>query len=178
MWPSGNLDQYEADLESNSPSGLGADGNRKNNLIVILICLEGGGQTGLFYGSYWESALGSSWHSIQADVMNPRFREGDYAGGTVAGLEELERHIDSNVAGDGSAGGSSATGLFLAVVVVAAALIALFLYTSRRKSQARRAGLRQKALLAKQAAAAGINALIETLQCSHQGRCHRREGGC
>ncbi len=165
--PSGNLDQYEADLESNSPSWLGADGNRKNNLIVILICLEGGGQTGLFYGSYWESALGSSWHSIQADVMNPRFREGDYAGGTVAGLEEIERHIDSNGAGDGSTGGASATGLFLAVVVVAAALIALFLYTSRRKSQARRAGLRQKALLAKQAAAAGINALIETLQMLH-----------
>ncbi|NLE95766.1 MAG: TPM domain-containing protein, partial [Dehalococcoidia bacterium] len=165
--PSGNLDQYEADLESNSPSWLGADGYRKNNLIVILICLEGGGQTGLFYGSYWESALGSTWHSIQADVMNPRFRDGDYAGGTVAGLEEIQRHIQSNGADGGSGGGSSAAGLFLAVVIVAAALTALLLYTSHRKSQARRAGLRQKALLAKQAAAAGINELIEVLQMLH-----------
>src|SRR5512136_1493118 len=35
----GNLDQYEAQLEQQSPSWLGQDGDLKNNLIVLIISL-------------------------------------------------------------------------------------------------------------------------------------------
>ncbi len=38
-------------------------------------------QTGLYYGAYWEDAIGNNWLRIQTDVMNPLFRSGDYAGG-------------------------------------------------------------------------------------------------
>jgi len=162
----GNLDLYEEDLERRSPSWLGADGNRKNNLIVILISLEER-QTGLYYGELWEDAIGDNWNSLQADVMNPLFSEGDYAGGAVAGLNEIGRLIDeggSSQPGTQGTGMSVASAVLLAFVAIAAVVIALVLYAGYRKSQARRAGLRQKALLAKQGAAAGINELIEAAQ--------------
>lgn len=162
----GNLDLYEQDLERRSPSWLGPDGNRKNNLIVIIICLQGGGQTGLYYGEYWEDVLDKNWNSLQSDVMNPLFREGDYAGGAVAGLDEIGRLIDeggsSEVVTQG--GMSTLAAVLLALLALAGIVVGLVLVTSHRRSKARRAGLRQKALLAKQGAAAGINELIEAAQ--------------
>jgi len=163
----GNLDLYEQDLERRSPSWLGPDGNRKNNLIVIIICLQGGGQTGLYYGEYWEDILDRSWNSLMSDVMNPLFREGDYAGGAVAGLDAIGRLIEeggsSGVVPQGS-GMSTLAAVLLSLVAMAAIIIGLVLITSHRRSRARRAGLRQKALLARQGAAAGINELIEAAQ--------------
>ncbi|MDD4230796.1 MAG: hypothetical protein PHG45_05385, partial [Dehalococcoidales bacterium] len=53
----GNLDRYEQELEENSPSWTDPYGVRKNNLIVVLISLEER-ETGIYYGSYWEDALG------------------------------------------------------------------------------------------------------------------------
>lgn len=162
----GNLDLYEADLEGRSPSWLGPDGNRKNNLIVIIICLEDR-QTGLYYGEHWEDVIGDSWNKLQADVMNSLFSEGDYAGGAVAGLDEIGRLIDeggSSQPGSRGAGMPVATTVLLALVAITALAIGLILYAVHRKSQAKRAGLRQKALLAKQGAAAGINELMEVTQ--------------
>jgi hypothetical protein len=43
----GNLDQYEAQLEQQSPSWIGQDGDRKNNLIVLIVSLQDQ-QTGLY----------------------------------------------------------------------------------------------------------------------------------
>jgi len=163
----GNLDQYEMELEQNSPSWLGADGYRKNNLIVIIISLQDGGETGLYYGDHWEDVIGDHWNSLQSDVMNPRFREGDFAGGIIAGLEEIQRLIEKGATSEDGTGGSGmslGSALLLATFVVVGALFALFFFINHRKSQARRAALRQKALLAKQAAASGINELIETVQ--------------
>ena len=162
----GNLDLYEADIERRSPSWLGPDGNRKNNLIVIIICLQGR-QTGLYYGELWEDVIGDSWNSLQADVMNPLFSEGDYAGGAVAGLDEIGRLIDeggSSQPGTQGAGMSMVTAVLLALVAITTVVVGLILYAVHRRNQAKRAGLRQKALLAKQGAAAGINELIEAAQ--------------
>ena len=162
----GNLDLYEEDLERRSPSWLAPDGSRKNNLIVIIICLQAR-QTGLYYGEYWEDVIGDSWNRLQADVMNPLFSEGDYAGGVVAGLDEIGRLIDeggTSQPGTQGAGMSAAVAVLLALVAITVVIVGLVLFRSHRKSQAKRAGLRQKALLAKQGAAAGINELIEAAQ--------------
>gem|GEM_PF-1627084 len=91
-----NLDAYEGQLEQRCPSWRSADGGRKNNLIVLMIAVQDR-KTGLYYGDQWERALGQSWTAIQTDKMNPRFRDGDYAGGFVAGLKEIESLVDKEV---------------------------------------------------------------------------------
>jgi uncharacterized membrane protein YgcG len=87
------LDSYERSMEQSCPSWHAADGGRKNNLIVLMVAIQQR-TTGLYYGGQWESALGSSWPRIQGDLMNPRFRDGDYAGGVSAGLQEIYRVVD------------------------------------------------------------------------------------
>lgn len=162
----GNLDQYEAQLEQRSPSWIGQDGSRKNNLIVLIISLQDR-QTGLYYGTYWEDILDNNWMRIQTDIMNPLFRNGDYAGGTIRGLEEIQRVIrggPTQTATQTTTAGSAGWMVPLVLLVILGAVIGLFLFYSYRKNQARRLATRQKAMLAKQAAASGINELIETTQ--------------
>lgn len=161
----GNLDIYEEQLERQSPSWLSPEGTRKNNLIVILVALEER-ETGIYYGSYWESVIGNKWMSIQTDVMNVLYRNGDYVGGTVKGLEEIERLVQ----GGGSAEPPSSTGSRLSIwwifIILGFGLliIGLFLFGNYRKNRAKRQAARQKAMLAKQGAASGINELLETLR--------------
>ncbi|MDD2471982.1 MAG: TPM domain-containing protein [Dehalococcoidales bacterium] len=157
----GNLDRYEQQLEENSPSWTDPYGVRKNNLIVVLISLEER-ETGIYYGSYWEDALGDNWLYIQSDIMNSYFREGEYATGTVKGLEEIQRLIEQDGQVQPPASKSSAPWWIALVMVVTVTVAVLgFLWHRNRK---RVKSARQKALLAKQGAAAGINELNDTLQ--------------
>ncbi len=161
----GNLDRYEEQLEQQSPSWLGPDGERKNNLIVLLIALQER-QTGLYYGSVWDNILGNNWLRIQTDIMNPRFREGDYVGGTTAGLQEITRLIQTGgqptpTTAPAATGFSPVLAVVLVIIFVA---VGLLVFRSSRKSRARRLAARQRAMLAKQGAASGINELIERLQ--------------
>ncbi|MBP1706677.1 MAG: hypothetical protein H6Q39_401, partial [Chloroflexi bacterium] len=170
-----NLDQYEERLEQRSPSWLGADGNLKNNLIVLIVSLEER-QMGIYYGSSWNSLLEPNWKRIQTDIMGPRFQDGDYAGGVISGLEEILRLIQTKSpstttsevqppATSQPGGGSSNWWIIPVVIIVIIGLIVgWLLIRNYRKNQAKVATARQKALLAKQGAASGINELIETLQ--------------
>jgi uncharacterized membrane protein YgcG len=164
---SANLDQYEAQLEQQSPSWLGQNGDRKNNLIVLIISTQER-QTGLYYGSVWDSILANNWLRIQTDIMNPLFRNGDYVTGTIRGLAEIQRLIETN--GQTSApvqtpkGASNWWIVPLVILVIVALLVGLLVFYNFRKSRARQLAIRQKAILAKQAAASGINQLIETTQ--------------
>lgn len=90
------LDAYERNVERACPSWQAADGGRKNTLIVVLVA-PSERATGLYYGDQWQPALGSNWTRVQADLMNPRFRDGDYAGGLAAGLGELHRLMDAQL---------------------------------------------------------------------------------
>lgn len=65
----------------------------------------------LYYGSDWHGALKDNGEAIriQSEVIPPYFRNGDFAGGTAAGLESVAEAIDSyrhpaNNAGGGSTG--------------------------------------------------------------------------
>jgi hypothetical protein len=90
----GNLDWYEAQLEQQCLSWADTSGNRKNNLVVILVAIKER-QTGIYYGSQWEKELGNSWTQIQSEIMNPRFVRGDFAGGVIDGIQEINRLIQS-----------------------------------------------------------------------------------
>ena len=170
-----NLDQYEERLEQRSPSWLGADGNLKNNLIVLIVSLEER-QMGIYYGSSWNSLLEPNWKRIQTDIMGPRFQDGDYAGGVISGLEEILRLIQTKSpstttsevqppATSRPGGGSSNWWIIpVVIIVIIGLIIGWLLIRNYRKNQAKVATARQKALLAKQGAASGINDLIETLQ--------------
>lgn len=163
--PFANLDLYEEQLEKQSPSWLGPGGERKNNLIVIIISL-GERKTGLYYGSQWENVLGSKWVTIQTEIMNPRFASGDYAGGVVKGLEEIQRLIQGGgtpPTSTPSSGGSSAWVAIILLIVVLL-IIGVVLFSAFRKKSSQKQALRQKALLAKQGAASLINELNEALQ--------------
>jgi len=161
----GNLDRYEASLELQYPSWTDSTGNRKNNLIALLVAVSEQ-QTGLYYGSQWESALGSRWTQIQTNTLNPRFAQGDFAGGLIAGLDEITRLIQGQASGQPQSGGGLSTGLivFLVITFIAALIIGLAFYLNSRRSREKRLAARQKALLAKQAAASKVNSLVDALQ--------------
>lgn len=165
----GNLDQFEKQVEAQCPSWRSPEGGRKNNLIVLMLSLDER-KTGLYYGDQWEKALGAHWIRIQTDLMNPRFRDGDFAGGFIDGLREVRRLVEEQTrpslrTPSGLASQwSTLRWLLLAAVVMAAGF---FLYTlvvtSRREREKRRAA-QQKARLAKQGAASRINDLLEKVQ--------------
>jgi len=162
----GNLDVYEAQLQQRSPSWLGQDGAMKNNLIVLIISVQER-QTGLYYGAYWERALNNNWIRIQTDIMNPRFREGDYSGGTTKGLQEIQRLIQGTgqtTTGAQASGQSKWWIVPVVFLVIVGLMIGSILLVYLRKTQARRAAARQKAVLARQGAASAINEQIEAVQ--------------
>ena len=162
----GNLDAYEAQLEQRSPSWLGQDGAIKNNLIVLIISLQER-QTGLYYGASWAKALDNNWVRIQTDVMNPLFRAGDYAEGTTKGLSEIQRLIQGPgpTTPEAQAPGQSKWWIVPVVFLVTIGLIVgLIVFFYFRKTHARRAAAKQKAVLARQGAASGINEQIEAVQ--------------
>jgi uncharacterized membrane protein YgcG len=160
----GNLDQYEAQLEKQSPSWIDQDGNRKNNLIVLLISVQER-QTGLYYGSYWEGKIGSNWLTIQTDTMNPLFRSGDYAGGTIKGLEEISGLIQgTGQPQTGSQGGTGSSLWWIILLVIVVLVVGVLLFSNYRKNKAKWLAARQKAMLAKQGAASGINELNDAVQ--------------
>lgn len=66
----------------------------KGNLVVLMVAVKDR-TTGLYYGDEWKGTLKKNWTRIQVDLMNPKFRQGDWAGGFVAGLDEVSRLINN-----------------------------------------------------------------------------------
>jgi len=87
----GNLDQYLARMQQQCASWRSADGGRKNNLLVVLLSMDR--QSGVFFGEQYRSALDGRTAGIRTNSMNPRFRDGDFAGGIAAGLDASGRLI-------------------------------------------------------------------------------------
>jgi uncharacterized membrane protein YgcG len=162
----GNLDLYEEQLEQQSPSWQGQDGERKNNLIVIIIALEEQ-KTGLYYGSYWGNLLEDRWPDV-IDNMNFFFPGGDYADGVIVGLEDIQNLIlqGSQTTTTSSASSSSSNGWIapLVIILILCIVPGSFMLNTYRKNRNRQQAARQKAVLAKQGAASGINELTEKMQ--------------
>ncbi len=162
----GSLDTYELQLEKISPSWTDQNGNIKSNLIVFLVSLQER-ETGLYFGSEWKSLLDSRWESIVEDIVNPRFSDGDYTGGAVKGLEEIQRLIrqsQQTPGGDQSSANTQWWIVPVTILVVLGLIIGVIIFIYLRNTRAKIAAARQKALLAKQGAAAGINELLEVVK--------------
>lgn len=92
----GNLDNYEKQVERECASWRAQDGGRKNNLVVIMAATNDR-KTGMYYGGEWKATLDPQWTRIQTGLMNPRFRDGDFAGGFISGIHEVTRLLDLKV---------------------------------------------------------------------------------
>jgi uncharacterized membrane protein YgcG len=162
----GSLDEYELQLEKINPSWTSQDGNIKSNLIIFLVSLQER-ETGLYFGNDWKSLLRSRWESIVEDIVNPRFSDGDFAGGTVKGLEEIQRLIrKSQQTPEGNQPSTSTQWWIVpvAVLVIIGLITGVIIFIYLRNTRAKVAVARQKAILAKQGAAAGINELLEVIK--------------
>jgi uncharacterized membrane protein YgcG len=162
----GSLDEYELQLEKISPSWTGQNGNIKSDLMVFLVSYQER-ETGLYFGNDWESLLGSRWESIVEDTVNPRFSAGDFAGGTVKGLEEIQRLIrQSQQTPEGNQPSTNTQWWIVPVtiLVIIGLIIGVVLLLYLRNTRAKISAARQKAILAKQGAAAGINELLEVVK--------------
>jgi len=89
---SSTLDGYFEKLLKKSPAWQSPSGGRKNNLIVLMISTKER-KVGIYYGGEWNQPLKQNWLRIQTDLMNPKFRRGDFADGFVAGLNEISSVI-------------------------------------------------------------------------------------
>jgi len=171
---SATLDSYALQMEQGCPSWKAPDGGRKNNLIVLMVAIQER-RTGLYYGSQWERTLGANWTRIQTDFMNPRFRDGDFAGGFVSGLREIQRLVDLQLHPPPSQA-TDLTGLWrvltLVVGLVAVGVGLYFLSSFLRtvvNAQAARRAAQQRARLAKQRAIPRIVELNQALQALDLG---------
>jgi uncharacterized membrane protein YgcG len=88
----GDLDAYAEQLIRECAAWRDENGDRKENLLLVMIAVDDR-KTGIYYGKQWNNALDDQWLQIQQTEMNPRFREGDFTGGFVAGLEAIEQRI-------------------------------------------------------------------------------------
>ncbi len=166
----GSLDRYEAAMEKSCLSWQAVDGGTKNNLIALFVAV-GDRKTGLYYGSLWKRSLDTRWTAIQTDEMNPRFRDGDFAGGITAGLKEItqvvtarthtytppaESPVPTTVVNTKPA---DLTGLWIVLgsVVGVGALTLLIVFAVRlMRARARRRAAQQKAQQLKNACSAKI----------------------
>lgn len=90
--PTDNLDIMEKGWERECASWQGANGGRKNTLIVLMASPVSH-KLGIYYGSAWKSALDGHWNRIKTDYMVPKFRDKDWAGGFVATETQLAARL-------------------------------------------------------------------------------------
>lgn len=159
-----SLDQYEDSLEKQSPSWTDQYGSLKSNLVILIISFQER-ETGLYYGSDLADILKDEWKLILDDTMNPRFKNGDFSGGTAAGIKEIQRLVqESRQTPTGTSRQTQWWIIPLVVLAVIGIIIGLIIFFYLQKTRAKISAARQKAMLAKQGAAADINKQLETLQ--------------
>jgi uncharacterized membrane protein YgcG len=136
--PDASPEAYLADALRACPSWTGQAKRRAPRLIAVIVGVDDR-RTGLLYGNELH-VLDRSEASIQSDVMNPRFADGDLAGGLDAGLAAINDAIEHpNSTVDEPAGPSTpfpwrgfgiAAGL---LALLAGAVAAAFILVGRHK---------------------------------------------
>lgn len=167
-----SLDEYKEQLLNSCGSWKSADGGMRNNLIVLMISVNER-QSALFFGDEWRPVLDGQWNTIRSERMGPRFRDGDFAGGFVNGLNDIRARITANRSH--SSGPTTVvqsepvdlSGLWkvLGWIVALGALVAALLVAVRwldRRAQRRVA--QQRAKVAKGSVTTRLNGVVEPLQ--------------
>ncbi|MBI4433656.1 TPM domain-containing protein [Candidatus Uhrbacteria bacterium] len=88
----GSLDHYEAAIERQCPSWQSPGGGTRNSLLVFMIAVKERA-SGMYSGTQWKHVVGPHWATIQAQEMNPRFRDRDFVRGFAAGMQAVDRLI-------------------------------------------------------------------------------------
>lgn len=82
------LDQFLAQ------NNIAPSGSRINPNQVVFYVARDARRTSLLYGQRWRDTLDPVFQSIQDEQMNPRFADGDIAGGMVAGIDAVRTTIN------------------------------------------------------------------------------------
>lgn len=91
------LDDFKGRLQARCPSWRSADGGMRNNLIVFMIDRENR-DVGVYYGDEWVQAFqNNAVAHINSNIMGPRFRDGDFAGGFANGISYVETLVRSQL---------------------------------------------------------------------------------
>lgn len=90
--PSASLEARKAQIQKACPSWQAMDGGMKNNLLVFMVAVKDH-KTGIYYGDLWKGVVEPQAARIQGKEMNPRFKDGDFAGGMVAGITKVRELI-------------------------------------------------------------------------------------
>lgn len=173
-----SLDEYKAYIQSTCGSWRSADNGMRNNLIVFMI-EKNHRDIGLYYGDQWERAFRNNADAtIRSEVMTPRFRDGDFAGGFVAGIKRTEQLIDIQVSPPVSTGPTTIinkeatdtrgiTSIFLWLVILGGvgttAWFGLRFIQSRRAEREEKMHAQQQAQMRKTACANAINNFDTTI---------------
>lgn len=88
------LDDYVFASVADCDSWQAENGEIKPDLLVIIIAVDER-RVATIYGAQWKGALDAHYLRIHDDLMGPRFRTGDFAGGFVAGMGEMVRVINA-----------------------------------------------------------------------------------
>lgn len=164
------LDGYIDSMKSECGSWRSTSGTRKNNLLVFAMAVNDR-KVGIFYGEQWKQAFKDAGGEgrIYNNQMGPRFADGDFAGGFVAGMNESFRVIDKFLKPDKAASNSgpavivdkkptdlSGLWIVLGIMVGLLALGGLLYFgnkvlTKRREDEEGRKTERQRALRARDA---------------------------
>ncbi|MBI2552159.1 TPM domain-containing protein [Candidatus Uhrbacteria bacterium] len=164
----GSLDHLEDSIEKACPSWQAPGGGTRNGLIVLMIAVDDR-KVGIYSGDQWKHVVASNWDNIQDRSMKPRFRDGDFAGGFIAGMEALHRLIEqaeSAPAGGGvtvvqqpplDLSGCANVGWFLCILVFIGFLAwaGYDIHTNRKRRRAAQAAAQSK----KKAAATRVTEL-------------------
>lgn len=171
------LDKFEKTLEEGCNSWQATGGERKNNLVVVMVAVENR-LTGLYYGEQWEKTLDKAFDGIIDDRMNPRFRDGDFAGGFVNGIKEVERvvNLQLNPPAPGSSDGGTTNNnfdfsgvgkvlgiIFAIILAIVLAFVGFAVFSRWSKSREDRRGAQQKARDVKNKSGSKVNEVLADL---------------
>jgi uncharacterized membrane protein YgcG len=178
----GNFDAYEKNVERACPSWQDANGQRKNNLVVVGISMSGDKAKralAIYNGSQWNTPLrdNNEWTLIASQAMKPKAQAGDFAGASVAALDRIRADLDAYMGGGSGSGTGSGSGaqqpstpsvpldlswvkwVFISIAAIVG-LIVLFMYIGRRKqARDKLQAARQRAVGAKSGASELITQL-------------------
>lgn len=176
----GDLDRYAQDILRQCPSWQGSGGSLKNNLVVMIVAINDR-ETYLNNGSSFvrnDAGLTTiAKRNIETQLMNPRFVNGDYAGGVVAGLSEIGKIVtalnQAPVSGSGitqttvTNQPADLTGLWLVLGILAvvggAVCIYFFVIKPRNQKQEDKQSAQRSAMIAKASAVSEVNSLPDLL---------------
>jgi uncharacterized membrane protein YgcG len=94
----GNLDFNEKEYEQSCPSWSSPNGNRKNNLVSLMVAPKER-KLGIYYGSDYHAALDNTYSDIKKS-MGARFASGEWAQGFITGEKGVVGAIESRRAYD------------------------------------------------------------------------------